>query len=643
MRRLTCVIAFCASVGLVPVPPARGQSATLSLAPLPPAVAGSAVTLSWTVTNTGPGASTFGVGAELRVADAVVLDLGGQSTPVIPAGGTETGSFTTVLPTWWCGAHVARAAVWTGEPGASTWLDSFDREFAVEPFPITTPGRITYHAYSGYLARPVNADDGHVFIRSLPAGSVRRLTDGLPVENAVNPAFSPDGSRIAFTAIPAGVVPPGAARDYGTLGRYLEIFVHDLARDTLLRLTDNDVPDEDAKFSPDGGTIVFKRDGQVWTMNADGSGAVPRTDSGADKSAPSFSPDGSRIAFSVGDGSQSDIWSMAPGDAPGAPLVAASGLQEYYPIYRDAQTLLYTRWESRSDRHDKLYSLSLASGTTQRLPLNLTGVEDADPFPVGEFLVGFSSTRRGPGYDLYLGDPTTGVAYAVGIADDVLHELGASYSDQVHARALSVVGPAPSGPLPGGSAFVARVRAFEDGGDWAGAEPRFVLTGPVTVESPTLHDDGVGADEVAGDGIYSTEMTLPTEAGTYEARAVVTSAGDGPPHELRSTAFALTVEPALTAVERLDAERPARSSLGPGYPNPTGRSTHIEFALARAGRVSLHVYDARGVRVRTLLDEGLPAGRYHVPWDASRLPSGTYFYRLQVEGFTASRKFVRIR
>jgi len=642
MRRLTCVIALCASVGLVPARPARGQSATVTVAPVPLAVAGSPVVVSWTVENTGPDANSFGVGAELRVGESVVADLGGQATPVIPAGGTSTGSFTTTLPTWWCGAHVARAAVWTGDPGASTWLDSFDRDFDVESFPLTLAGRVTYHAYSDYLAEPVNEDDGHVFVRSLPAGPVRRLTDGLPVENAVNPFFSPDGARIAFTALPAGVVPPGSPRDYATLGRHLEIFVLDLARATLRRLTDNDVPDEDAKFSPDGETIVFKRDGQVWTMSADGSGALQRTDSAVDKSAPSFSPDGGRIAFSVGDGSQSDIWSMAPGDAPGAPLVAASGIQEYYPLYRDAQTLLFTRWESRSDRHDKLYSLSLASGVSRRLPMNLSGVEDADPFPVDGGLIGFSSTRRGASYDLYLGDPEGGAAYAVGTADDVLQELGGSYSPFDRALALEIASPSAGAAVPGGSRVVVKVRAFADGGAWSEATPQLVLTGPVVAVYDGLRDDGVGGDEVPGDGVYSADVTLPLEPGTYEARAIATFTGNGPAQELRSAGVPLALEPTL-AVERIGEERPARDHLGRNYPNPSARVTHVEFALARSGRATLELFDARGVRVRTLVDQALPAGRFHVPWDASRLPSGTYFYRLQAGRTTASRKLVLLR
>jgi hypothetical protein len=67
-------------------------------------------------------------------------------------------------------------------------------------------------------------------------------------------------------------------------------------------------------------------------------------------------------------------------------------------------------------------------------------------------------------------------------------------------------------------------------------------------------------------------------------------------------------------------------------PNPAGARTTIGFHVARESHVRLDVYDVRGRLVQTLVDEARQPGTYHVGWDAARLASGTYLYRLQVDG-----------
>jgi len=52
------------------------------------------------------------------------------------------------------------------------------------------------------------------------------------------------------------------------------------------------------------------------------------------------------------------------------------------------------------------------------------------------------------------------------------------------------------------------------------------------------------------------------------------------------------------------------------------------------------VYDLLGRRVATLVDEQLPAGRHHVPFGASGLASGLYFYVLDADGRRISRSMV---
>jgi len=65
------------------------------------------------------------------------------------------------------------------------------------------------------------------------------------------------------------------------------------------------------------------------------------------------------------------------------------------------------------------------------------------------------------------------------------------------------------------------------------------------------------------------------------------------------------------------------------YPNPFNSSTKISYELSQTGEISIDIFDILGRRVETLINQAQPAGKYNLIWDASGLPSGIYFARLQ--------------
>ncbi len=117
----------------------QGQvAATVTVAPIAAKPVGQSITASYTVTNTGSVAHSFGVGGEIRFGGNVVAALPSQFTPTIQPGSSWTGSFQYALPCGWApGTYVFRAVVWSGTPGFSTWLNSFDRTFTVQPEVVT--------------------------------------------------------------------------------------------------------------------------------------------------------------------------------------------------------------------------------------------------------------------------------------------------------------------------------------------------------------------------------------------------------------------------------------------------------------------------------------------------------------------------
>jgi len=99
-----------------------------------------------------------------------------------------------------------------------------------------------------------------------------------------------------------------------------------------------------------------------------------------------------------------------------------------------------------------------------------------------------------------------------------------------------------------------------------------------------------------------------------------------------------------TGVERqVDQLTPTRFSLRHNYPNPFNPSTIIGFELQKEANVSLRVFNTLGQLVATLIDEPKRAGVHQVQWNASCVPSGTYFYRLQAAGSVETGKMVLLK
>jgi hypothetical protein len=96
---------------------------------------------------------------------------------------------------------------------------------------------------------------------------------------------------------------------------------------------------------------------------------------------------------------------------------------------------------------------------------------------------------------------------------------------------------------------------------------------------------------------------------------------------------------------------PQQYSLFQNYPNPFNPSTEIKFQIPVAGLVQLKLYDVLGREIATLVNEWKEAGSYSVTFDSPSannstfgiLPSGVYFYRMNVHQFTDTKKAILLR
>ena len=132
--------------------------------------------------------------------------------------------------------------------------------------------------------------------RAAEGSDVRRLTDDM----GKAPAWSPDGSQIAFSSNRDG---------------NLEIYVMNSDGSDPRRLTDHADRDGEPSWSPDGRHIAFMSDrenprGDIYVMNSDGSDPRRLTDHGRRDESPAWSPDGRHIAFASSRSGNGEIYVM---------------------------------------------------------------------------------------------------------------------------------------------------------------------------------------------------------------------------------------------------------------------------------------------------------------------------------------------
>jgi len=103
-----------------------------------------------------------------------------------------------------------------------------------------------------------------------------------------------------------------------------------------------------------------------------------------------------------------------------------------------------------------------------------------------------------------------------------------------------------------------------------------------------------------------------------------------------------------SGIEEKQEILPVEFCLHQNFPNPVTSGTYIEYALPKATKVRLELYDAMGRAVRTLIEETQKPGIYRIYWDGTdrrgvKVSSGIYFYRMEARGFKSTKKMIVMR
>lgn len=234
-------------------------------------------------------------------------------------------------------------------------------------------------AHAGQIAfssaRPENVGGGReIYVMNEDGTGTRRVTstNPTPPEGVGNftaladqPAFSPDGTKIAFI---------GSSSDFSNF----DIYVVNSDGTNRVQLTQTADSESHPAWSPDGTRLTFSRNSQatgtgsssenyrshIYVMNADGSGAVKIADVGND-SAPSWSPDGTHIAFSsfANDGSSSRIYTVQP-DGTQLTAITPGGFSTAPSWSPNSQLLTFSSYDGNTGYYQvALLSASDINGT----------------------------------------------------------------------------------------------------------------------------------------------------------------------------------------------------------------------------------------------------------------------------------------
>jgi Secretion system C-terminal sorting domain len=120
--------------------------------------------------------------------------------------------------------------------------------------------------------------------------------------------------------------------------------------------------------------------------------------------------------------------------------------------------------------------------------------------------------------------------------------------------------------------------------------------------------------------------------------------------QLRALPYDSLAKPSIIDCQQPVVEIPQTFALMQNYPNPVAVNsplgtfkTRIEFQISSTVFARVKVYDITGREVATLFEGATDPGNYEVLFDASTLPNGVYFYRLQAGAFVRTKKFLLLR
>ena len=249
---------------------------------------------------------------------------------------------------------------------------------------------------------------GKFQLYAVERSNLAQLTKLTPdTTSASDPAFSPDGSRIAFVS----------QRDGNS-----EIYVMNADGTGSTRITNDPQPDGRPVFTADGQSLVFHSartagKQQIWVVNIDGSGLTQLTRDSVNAS-PTVSPDGQTIAYVSMRNKDADIWLMARDGSNQRQFTRGTQQRESEPRFLRDGTLAYLVERRENNRTvQQVMRADLATGATTALTGTDLAIASFAISPAGDLVAlvvnAEPQNRRNPRYRVYIQPVSSGTPVPV--------------------------------------------------------------------------------------------------------------------------------------------------------------------------------------------------------------------------------------
>jgi hypothetical protein len=88
---------------------------------------------------------------------------------------------------------------------------------------------------------------------------------------------------------------------------------------------------------------------------------------------------------------------------------------------------------------------------------------------------------------------------------------------------------------------------------------------------------------------------------------------------------------------------PTEFELAQNYPNPFRERTTIKYCVPEKMKIRLEVFDSKGNKIKTLVDEIKNAGTYKVELNLNELEEGEYLYKLESQDYFGTKKMTLLK
>ncbi|WP_187470982.1 LpqB family beta-propeller domain-containing protein [Luteimonas viscosa] len=434
-----------------------------------------------------------------------------------------------------------------------------------------------------------------------PGGAyeIRPLTSFVGRE--LEPALSPDGSRVAFI------------RD-GDGG--FDVYVKTIGSEEVLNLTDSPVDERHPLWTADGRALLFARtdDGglSVMRVSALGGGVtrVLHDDTMREIRGMSLSPDGTRIAYAAREAASEPyrivLATLDGGERRTLSMPDAGTLGDTDPRFsHDSRTIVFVRGVNEVTRD--VYRVRAEGGVATRLTFDNRKINGLAWSPDGERIL-FTSTRSGM-YTLWSADPENGALETVGVGNEDIHQPATTpgvdaiaFEQWMHRSQLRQIELSAEADASAGAAHQLRSTRWDSSPAWSPDGERIAFasnrSGPHGVW--ISRRDGSGAVQVAAfDGMF-----VDNPAWSPDGRSIAFDASPGG----RTAIF--TVSPEGGTPQALvdgpgDNRNPAWSRDGAWLYFESNRSGEWRVhALPAGGGEAVAVTPGPGVHPRETVDGG---------------------------------------